>query len=324
MLDLRRLKVFREVAQRGSFSATATELNFSPSAVGQQIAQLEREVGARLVERKSTGVALTPAGQRLLAHANAILARAADAEEDLRQLTEGRLGRLRMAAFATAASALMPTAMVEFRAVQPRIAVVLAEQNRDESLVQLRAGELDLAVVARSSKPEEEVGVTVVPLMDDYIDVLLPCGHPLADAPAVSLQELRDDRWADCAHQPVRQQLAALAIEPNVAFDCDNDRVIEGIVASGEAVALWPRLALPVASRDVVVKPIAPGPPVRRVAIAIRDRDRQPEYVTRMVEILYGVAAARTRHEKAAPSLEASLHAGEGNGAAISAPQAYV
>src|ERR1700756_4227473 len=112
MLDLRRLRVLREVAVQGSFLAAATELMFSPSAVSQQIAQLEREVGLTLVERRSTGVVLTPAGERLLAHANAILARAADAEEELRQLSDGRLGRLRVAAFASAASALMPEAIV--------------------------------------------------------------------------------------------------------------------------------------------------------------------------------------------------------------------
>ena len=143
--------------------------------------------------------------------------------------------------------------------------------------------------------------MTVVPLMDDYIDVLMPCSHPLSDAETISLHELCDERWADCAGRPVRQHLAALGIEPNVVFECDHHRVIEGIVASGEAIALWPRLAQPVASRNVVVKPIAPEPRVRRVAIAIRDRDRQPEGVTKMVEILHGVVAARARQEAAIP-----------------------
>jgi DNA-binding transcriptional LysR family regulator len=200
MLDLRRLRVLREVAVRGSFSAAATALMFSPSAVSQQIAQLEREVGVTLVERRSTGVVLTPAGQLLLAHANAILARAADAEEELRQLSDGNLGRLRAAAFSSAAATLMPEAIVEFRAVQPRVEIELVEQDRRESLEQLRRGELDLAIVVRVAEPDPE-GVVVMPLLDDYIDVLLPLHHRLAGSPAVAL--------ASCATSPGRTALAS-------------------------------------------------------------------------------------------------------------------
>jgi DNA-binding transcriptional LysR family regulator len=297
MLDLRRLRVLREVALRGSFSAAATELMFSPSAVSQQIAQLEREVGVTLVERRSTGVVLTSAGELLLGHANAILARAADAEEELRRLGDGSLGSLRVAAFSSAAAALMPEAIVEFRTAQPRLEIELVEQDRDVSLDQIRRGELDLAVVVRAPEPDGEAGVVVLPLFDDYIDVLLPCDHRLAGSAAVSLAELRDEPWADCSGMPVRHHLAALGIEPNVVFRSDHHRVIEGIVAAGIAVAFVPRLAQPVTRRDVVVKPIAPDPRVRRIGVAVRDGDRRPGGVKTMVEVLHRVAAARVGQE---------------------------
>jgi molybdate transport repressor ModE-like protein len=291
MLDLRRLKVLREVALQGSFSAAATELMFSASAVSQQIAQLEREVGATLVERRSTGVVLTAAGDLLLAHANAILARAADAEEELRQLSDGHLGRMRISAFSSAAAAMMPQAIVEFRAAQPRVEIELIEQDTRESLDLLQRGELDLAIMVRGAEPDPE-GVVVTPLLDDHIDVLLPSHHRLADLPAVSLRELAEEPWADCSGQPVRHHMAALGIEPNVVFRSDHHRVVEGIVAAGVAIALVPRMAQPVTRNDVVVKQIAPDPPVRRVGIAVRDGDHHPFAVHTMIGILQRVSAS--------------------------------
>jgi DNA-binding transcriptional LysR family regulator len=295
MLDLRRLRVLREVALRGSFSAAATELMFSPSAVSQQVAQLEREVGVTLVERRSTGVVLTDAGQLLLGHANAILARAADAEEELRQLGDGSLGRLRLAAFSTAASALMPEAIVAFRAANPRVEIELVEQDTTDSVEQLRHGELDLAIVVRGFEAAVNAGVVLIPLLDDRIDVLLPVDHRLADASSVSLTELSDEPWADCSGGPVHHHLSARGVEPSIVFRSDNHQVLEGIVASGVALALVPRMAQPVTRDDVVVKPIAPDPPARRVAIAVRDGDHRPAALRSMVELLESVAVANTR-----------------------------
>jgi DNA-binding transcriptional LysR family regulator len=106
------------------------------------MAQLGREVGVALLKRKSTGVELTPAGRLLLGHAQAILARAADDEEELREPTDGRLGRVRVGVFSTAAGALMPEAIIAFRAVHPGVEVELVEQDTSESLQQIRRGEL--------------------------------------------------------------------------------------------------------------------------------------------------------------------------------------
>jgi DNA-binding transcriptional LysR family regulator len=300
MLDLRRLRVLREVALRGSFSAAASELMFSPSAVSQQIAQLEREVGTRLVERASTGVTLTPAGQLLLGHANALLARAADAEAELRQLEHGTLGSTRVAVFASAASALMPEVILAFRSVHPRVEVVLSEQDRRESVEQLRQGELDLAVVVRSPEPCPE-GVLELPLLDDPIDVLLPTAHRLAGAQAVTLEDLCEEPWAECSGGPVRQHMAALGFEPDVVFNSDHHRVVEGIVAAGIAVALIPRLAQPVTREDVVVVPIAPRSPVRRVGIVVRDGEHRPAALATMIGLLKQAASDRAKREAGTP-----------------------
>lgn len=307
MLDLRRLRVLREVALRGSFSAAATELMFSPSAVSQQIAQLEREVGVTLLERRSTGVVLTEAGQLLLGHANAILARAADAQEELRQLGNGGLGRVRAAAFSTAASTLMPEAIVALRSAHPRVEIELVEQDTPESLEQIRRGELDLAIVVRGFEPAAYGGMVVIPLLDDRIDVLLPVDHRLAGAASVSLVELSDEPWADCSGGPVHHHLSARGVEPNIVFRSDNHQVLEGIVASGVALALVPRLAQPVTRDDVVAKPVAPDPPARRVAIAIREGDHVPMPLRSMVGFLERAAAAHAARTRAGGRLEERL-----------------
>src|SRR5919108_4591837 len=121
MLDVRRLRVLREVAAQGSFSAAAEALSYTQSAVSQQIAALEREAGTTLVDRGARGIRLTDAGEALVRHADAILARLAEAEAELEAIAGLRGGRLRLAAFESAAATLMPLAIAAFRARHPAI-----------------------------------------------------------------------------------------------------------------------------------------------------------------------------------------------------------
>src|SRR4051794_41769227 len=114
MLDVRRMRVLREVAARGSFSAAADALAYTQSAVSQQIAALEREAGTRLVERNARGVRLTDAGRALVEHADAILARLADAEAELEAIAGLRGGRLRLVAVPSAGAPIMPQAVARF------------------------------------------------------------------------------------------------------------------------------------------------------------------------------------------------------------------
>jgi DNA-binding transcriptional LysR family regulator len=290
--------VLREVAKLGSFSAAAAELNFTPSAISQQIAQLEREVGVQLVERKSTGISLTRAGQVLLAHANAMLARAADAEAELRLLAAGSWGRLRVGAFASAAASLMPAAIVEFRKVEPLVAIELVEQDRARSIDELQRGELDLAVIVLNGLEENDgnaavQNVEVTALLDDQIDVLLPAGHPLAGAGSLALEDLRDQAWVDCSGSPVRFWMTARGIQPNVVFSSDHHSVVHAFVAAEFAVAFSPRLTQPVTQPGVVVRPIAPDPPIRRVGIARRKDNGNRAQVDSLAAVLEAVACMR-------------------------------
>jgi DNA-binding transcriptional LysR family regulator len=294
VLELRRLRVLREVARHGSLSSAAAALSYTPSAVSQQLSQLEREVGAKLVERRSTGVVLTRAGQVLVAHANAMLARASRAEEDLRQLADGSWGRLRVGAFASAAAALMPEAIVAMRAAEPSCAIELVEQDTPDSIAELRRGELDLAIIVPNcERPNDEPELEITPLLNDRIDILLPAEHRLAGNETVSLEDLRDDAWIDCSGSPVRFYLASRGIEPNVIFNSDQHYVIHALVASQVAVAFSPRLTQPVLEAALVVKPLAPTAPFRRVAIAVRTENRHAEAIASLIEILFRIALSR-------------------------------
>ena len=127
MLDVRRLRVLREVAERGSLSAAAEALSFSQPAVSHQIAKLEQETGARLVERVPRGVRLTDAGELLVRHADVVLSRLALAESELEELLAVRRGHLRLGAFPSAFVHFVPRSLVGFRARHPNVEVTLLD-----------------------------------------------------------------------------------------------------------------------------------------------------------------------------------------------------
>src|SRR5688572_20605653 len=181
MLDVRRMRVLREVAVKGSFSAAAEALSFTQSAVSQQIAALEREAGTTLVQRNARGVRLTEAGEAVVRHTDAILARLAEAEAELEAIAGLRGGRLRMAAFESAASTLMPLAIASFRARYPGVELSLSLLEPDDSLPLLRSGELDLVLTFDARRGDgDENGVERVHLLEDPMYLVLPEEHPLA------------------------------------------------------------------------------------------------------------------------------------------------
>src|SRR3954452_12359375 len=173
MLDVRRLRVLREVAARGSFSAAAESLSFTQSAVAQQVSALERECGAKLLERGPRGVRLTDAGRALVEHADAILARIEDAEEELAAIAGLRGGRLRIATFQSAGPTLVPRALGEFHRRPPDVELTVAqEEERAHEL--LVSGEVDLAVVMDFPRtPLLAPDLALTRLLDDPYDAVL-------------------------------------------------------------------------------------------------------------------------------------------------------
>jgi DNA-binding transcriptional LysR family regulator len=180
-----------------------------------------------------------------------------------------------MASFPTAGSTLMPLAIAAFRASYPEVELTLAEGEPEEIVPRLRAGELDLALLFDfAGEGTEEDGMSQVHLLEDPMYLALPREHRLAGKRGLRLEDLQQEAWiqtsseSPCARHVVRCCHAA-GFEPSVTFESDDYQTVQGLVAAGVGVALIPELALPVVREQVVVRSLAPRPPVRRVLAAV-------------------------------------------------------
>ncbi|HST54495.1 MAG TPA: LysR family transcriptional regulator [Solirubrobacteraceae bacterium] len=308
-----RLRILREVAQRGSFSAAADALSYTQSAVSQQIAALEAETGVTLLERRPRGVRPTAAGELLVGHAEGIIARLQAAEADLAAIAGLRGGQLRMASFPTAGATLMPLAIARFRATYPDVELTLAEGEPEEIAPRLRAGEFDLALLfefsdvgetpagrqgqtgdPRTTSDSQEAGterLTRVQLLEDPLYLALPWKHPLANKQQLRLEHLHGEAWIQtsaqsaCARHVVRSCHTA-GFEPNVSFESDDYQTVQGLVAAGVGVALIPQLALSSIREDIAVRALSPRTPVRQVIAAVPAAAHLSPAAAAMVEVL--------------------------------------
>jgi DNA-binding transcriptional LysR family regulator len=284
MLDVRRMRVLREVAGRGSFSAAAESLAYTQSAVSQQIAALEREAGTRLVDRSARGVRLTDAGRVLVEHADAILARLADAEAELEAIAGLRGGRLRLASFPSAGATIMPEAIARFRDRHPAVELTLEPAEPEPSIVKLRSGEVDVVLdITPGFRPPRDDGIERLHLLDDPMYVALPAGHALARKRTLKLEELADESWilgttGSCPDVSIFLRSCQLAgFEPRVTFNSDDYFAIQGFVAAGMGASFIPDLALISVRDDIVVRSLGVRPPVRVIwAATLTDSYRSP------------------------------------------------
>jgi DNA-binding transcriptional LysR family regulator len=274
MLDVRRMRVLKEVAAQGSFSAAAETLSFTQSAVSQQIAALEREAGAKLVERGARGIRLTPAGHALVSHADVILARLDDAEQELAAIAGLRGGRLRTASFQSAGATLVPRALAEFHRRHPQVDLSASTAEFPQAHDWLRAGEIDVAIIEDfEAQPLLFNDLETEHLLDDPYYVALPSGHRLADRKRVALTDLAEEDWINSCpgtscDQIVLNACRAAGFDPRVVVQCDANDQMQACVAGGLGVALWPQLALAHVRPGVAVKPVAGAQVERRVHAA--------------------------------------------------------
>jgi DNA-binding transcriptional LysR family regulator len=298
MLDVKRMRILKEVADHGSFSAAAEALSYTQSAVSQQIAALEREAGTQLVRRGSRGISLTEAGETLVRHADAILTRLADAEAELEAIRGLRGGRLRLATFATAGATLMPLAVANFRARHPEVELAVKQLEPEDSIPMLKAGELDIALTVdedtTAERNSESIDITF--LLEDPMHVLLPHGHPLTGKAKLRLKDLANEAWINttqscsCADM-VRNSCIRAGFEPHVTFESDDYLAIQGLVAAGVGVALIPTLALSTVRDDVVIRPLGNEAPVRQVAAATLSGAQRSPAARAMLDVLSAVSA---------------------------------
>ena len=296
MLDVRRLRVLREVAAHGSFSAAAESLAFTQPAVSRQIATLEAEAGTRLVERSARGVRLTQAGELLVGHADAILDRLGVAQTQLDALNSLEGGRLHIGATATANSTLIPLAIRAFDEEFPEVHLRLDEAVSSVLIDRVAAGDLDLAIVANARRYGELPGEIVLEdLMDDPQHLAVARDHPLAEVPEIRMADLADEIWIEgrdssCA-EPLRIAAAAAGFEPKICFESAQWLGKQGLVAAGVGITLIPTLALATVREDIVLRSLGPDAPRRTISIATLGCGYEAPAVEPMRAVLRRVAA---------------------------------
>jgi DNA-binding transcriptional LysR family regulator len=270
MLNPSRLRVFREVLNRGSFSAAADALSYSQSAVSQSVAALETELGVPLLERNRRGARPTDAGAALAPHADVILARLEAAEAEVAAIAGVRGGRLTIASFPTAGATIVPLAVATFRDAYPEVALSLAEGEPEEIAPRLRAGEFDVALLFEFEGVSGGLGAGLrrIELLED------PSEESWVQTSAAS----------PCARHVVRSCHAA-GFEPTVSFETDDYQTVQGLVAAGVGVALIPQLALSTVRDDITIRALHPRAPVRAVLAATARPASTPPAADRMLEV---------------------------------------
>ncbi|MCP2165746.1 DNA-binding transcriptional regulator, LysR family [Goodfellowiella coeruleoviolacea] len=291
------MQVLRAVVTSGSITAAAANLGYTPSAISQQIAALERETRIPLLERVGRGIRPTAAGRLLTEHAGVIIDKLVTAEQELADLRAGHTGRLRVGYFATAGAALVPPAVARFRAEYPKVQLELLLTEPVDPINELLAGRVDVAITV-DGQGHQASPTSLVHLLDDPYRVVLPRGHELARKRVLDLADLADQQWVDTeiVDCPCRQLIidacAAAGFNPNFAVRCGDYPTAQGFVAAGLGIAPVPQLGLGAPHPGVVVRRLRRPEPVRTIHAATLEDTATSPAVAALVAGLREAAAA--------------------------------
>jgi DNA-binding transcriptional LysR family regulator len=312
LVDATRLRVFREVATRDSFTAAASALGISQPAVSQHIAKLEQEIGAALLVRTGRSLRITPPGQILLRRTDELLTHLRDISDELAAATGDDGGELRMVTFPSAAATIVPPVVGALRRLAPRATVTLREADPPQSLPALLAGHHDLALAydypelntARDARLQWQV------LAEDEMAVALPARHPLATGGPVPLPGLVGEGWV-APHPCTCRDALELACRqagfaPAVVSETNDYMAMLGLVAAGVGVALVPRLIAAIAvPAGVALRPLAGSRVRRSVAAVTSPNGHRPPLRQKMLHLLQSMILDLAR-----PDLPLSAPAG--------------
>jgi DNA-binding transcriptional LysR family regulator len=305
MLELRRLRLLRELHERGTIAAVADALQFTPSAVSQQLAMLEREAGVVLLERAGRGVRLTDAGLVLVDHADALLERASLAEADLAAAAGTVAGRGRIAGFESVALRLALPAIEALGRDAPALRCELTELEPEEALPMLALGGLDLVLGDEWQHQPRRLphGIERHDLLSDRVRVMLPAGHPSVrrHPKTVPMGELAGDVWTtghaglgwDEMTRRICQELGGF--DPDVRYRTNDAGISLAVVSHGLAVAMLPDLALPGRLPGATLRDIADAPYSRAIFAATRAADAARPSTQALLEAVKREAAALAR-----------------------------
>lgn len=289
------LRILREIAQAGSFSAAANSLGYTQSAISRQVAALETATGRRLFDRSRHGVTLTPAGTRLLASAVRVLD---ELDVALRELSgdEVAAGPVRLGAFATAAAGLVPRALA---ALAPQLQVTLREGTTPALTRALRAGTLDLAVIARMPPfrpPDaESPALELTTLSERELVIGVSTRHPFANAQAVEVQQLTGQVWVASRSGPSDTLLGVwpgLAERPDIRYVVRDWLAKLQIVAAGLAITTLAPITLDVLPDGVKAVAVRGEPQETRRIVLARRPGPLDGPAARVADALIAAAAA--------------------------------
>jgi DNA-binding transcriptional LysR family regulator len=273
-LELRHLRALQVVARTGAIGRAALELGYTQSAISQQLAALERAVGARLFERGSgrRDGSLTSAGRLLLGHADAVLGRLQAARIDMAHAAEAD-ERLRIGGYASVGARVLPTLLARHRHLAPDVELHFYESARDDELWDMvEAGDLDLAFALR---PVRDRDLETTEMLHDPYVLVAPAASPVTQPPTLEgLYRMPLISYRSCPlEHRIESQLHARGIEPNIVFRADDNRTIQGLVGAGHGVAAMPLLAVDLHDPAIRVVPVGELIPPRVIGL-IRHRDR--------------------------------------------------
>ncbi|MEV1046204.1 LysR family transcriptional regulator [Streptomyces sp. NPDC049916] len=283
MLNLERLRTLDALARHGSVSRAAEGLHVTTSAVSQQLAKLEREVGQQLLARNGRGVRLTDAGSLLADHAARILSQVELAQSDIEAQRGEVVGEVRISAFPTAARGLFPATLTTLRADHPELTVRTRELEPAQSVLAVLRGDVDLAVVLDWSNKRLPVPgeLTRAELLDDATDIAVPAGHRLADRTEVDLEDFADDAWVswpegEFCYEWLMFTLRSRGVEPRIAHLAGEHHTQLALIAAGAGVCVAPRLGRGPVPDGVRLVPVRQT--MRRHVHAVwrADADRRP------------------------------------------------
>jgi DNA-binding transcriptional LysR family regulator len=295
MLDVRRLRMLRELSLQGTIRATAKSLSFTPSAVSQQLSALERDLGVELLERRGRSVHLTAAARVLVERTEPILVQLAAAEAETKAVADGTEPPVRLASFASAAATIVADAVRD-----DGLEVQILDADPQLGLARLRGGEVDVAILWEYDFVPIEPGTSVelVRLFDDPIQVVLPASHPAAGEPTLELAALAHEPWIDSTklsscHPFLRRACNAAGFEPVIAAETNDHRALHHLVASGVGLSLVPLLSQLDLPASLVARSLRTDPPKRRIYAAYRRDSAEDPRVRQLRELLETAAKRR-------------------------------
>ncbi len=292
-IEIRQLRALQAVAAEGSFGRAAERLGFTQSAISQQIAGLERAVGDKVFDRPGgpRRVELTPIGEMLLVHANAVLDRLVEAEDGLRSLRAGEVGRLVVGSYQSVSVNVLPDVVGRLRAERPGLSVRCEESDINEDLIaRLLADELDLTFLI--GMPQHDSIEAIALMIDPFV---LLSSHP--DTPAtvdpITLQGVPMIGQSPCACQlSIDRSLMDYGVVPDYVFRTNDNAAVQAMVRAGMGQAVLPFLAVDTNDRGVVVSSLDPPIPPRVISLARRRGRTLAPAADRFVELAADVCRA--------------------------------